>query len=167
MPPHDLLIVNGCSSIFLALSRAGIGRRCTIAEFLVSLPAEMNYCVISCWQFPMIFGTYTFTEMFGISYDWDQMPRWYIICGQVIHGIFYCCHVLLMKILCVPVYIYRFAWVLKMLDNVVWIYADNGGPHLPSCAKVANFTNYVYRHGFFDSACILTFNNIKLVGRPF
>jgi len=31
----------------------------------------------------MIFGTFTFTEMFGIPYDWAAMPRWYIIAGQV------------------------------------------------------------------------------------
>jgi methylsterol monooxygenase len=34
-------------------------------------------------QFPMIFGTYTFTEMFGIPYDWELMPRWYDITGRV------------------------------------------------------------------------------------
>lgn len=34
-------------------------------------------------QFPMIFGTYTFTEVFGIPYEWAEMPRWYIIAGQV------------------------------------------------------------------------------------
>jgi len=31
----------------------------------------------------MIFGTYTFTEVFGIPYEWAEMPRWYIIAGQV------------------------------------------------------------------------------------
>jgi len=31
----------------------------------------------------MIFGTYTFTEVFGIPYEWAAMPRWYIIAGQV------------------------------------------------------------------------------------
>jgi len=31
----------------------------------------------------MIFGTYTFTEKFGIPYEWAEMPRWYIIAGQV------------------------------------------------------------------------------------
>lgn len=35
-------------------------------------------------QFPMIFGTYAFTETFGIAYDWDQMPRWYVIAAQVL-----------------------------------------------------------------------------------
>lgn len=39
------------------------------------------FCLSS--QFPMIFGTYAFTEMFGIAYDWDQMPRWYVIAAQV------------------------------------------------------------------------------------
>lgn len=31
-----------------------------------------------------MFGTYTFTEMFDIPYDWAHMPRWYILCGQVL-----------------------------------------------------------------------------------
>lgn len=30
-----------------------------------------------CIQLPMILGTYTFTEMFGIPYSWEEMPRWY------------------------------------------------------------------------------------------
>ncbi|XP_070550412.1 methylsterol monooxygenase 1-like [Ptychodera flava] len=28
-------------------------------------------------QFPLILGTYTFTELFGIPYDWESMPAWY------------------------------------------------------------------------------------------
>jgi len=31
----------------------------------------------------MIFGTYSFTEVFGIPYEWAEMPRWYIVAGQV------------------------------------------------------------------------------------
>lgn len=27
-------------------------------------------------QMPLIGGTYIFTELFGIPYDWDSMPRW-------------------------------------------------------------------------------------------
>jgi len=41
----------------------------------------INYFALS--QFPMILGTYTFTEVFGIPYEWAEMPRWYIIAGQV------------------------------------------------------------------------------------
>lgn len=40
-------------------------------------------------QFPMIFGTYYYTEEFGIPYDWDAMPRWYVISTQVL-----CCAVI-------------------------------------------------------------------------
>jgi len=34
-------------------------------------------------QLPLILGTYSFTEMFDIPYDWALMPRWYILGGQV------------------------------------------------------------------------------------
>jgi len=39
--------------------------------------------IVVLLQFPMIFGTYTFTEWFRIPYEWAEMPRWYIIAGQV------------------------------------------------------------------------------------
>ncbi|KAL5010100.1 hypothetical protein ScPMuIL_012405 [Solemya velum] len=32
-----------------------------------------------CIQLPMICGTYFFTEMFGIPYDWESMPAWWNI----------------------------------------------------------------------------------------
>lgn len=35
-------------------------------------------------QFPLIFGTYHFTEYFNIPYDWESMPRWYVLTGQII-----------------------------------------------------------------------------------
>ncbi|KAK7092451.1 methylsterol monooxygenase 1-like [Littorina saxatilis] len=34
-------------------------------------------------QAPLIFGTYTFTEMFGIPYDYDHMPPWWDLCLRV------------------------------------------------------------------------------------
>jgi methylsterol monooxygenase len=37
-----------------------------------------------CIQLPMICGTYAFTEMFSIPYDWDSMPRWYVLALQVL-----------------------------------------------------------------------------------
>lgn len=40
--------------------------------------------LLSLLKFPMIFGTYYYTEEFGIPYDWDAMPRWYVISAQVI-----------------------------------------------------------------------------------
>jgi len=36
-----------------------------------------------CIQLPLIAGTYVFTEMFGIPYDWESMPRWYVLAAQV------------------------------------------------------------------------------------
>lgn len=36
-----------------------------------------------CIQLPMIMGTYVFTEYFNIPYDWDSMPRWYVLAFQV------------------------------------------------------------------------------------
>jgi len=36
-----------------------------------------------CIQLPMMFGMYPFTQMFGIPYDWDQMPRWYELAARV------------------------------------------------------------------------------------
>lgn len=35
-------------------------------------------------QTPMIAGTYIFTEMFGIPYSWEAMPRWYNLVARVI-----------------------------------------------------------------------------------
>ncbi|XP_064418105.1 methylsterol monooxygenase 1 [Latimeria chalumnae] len=35
-----------------------------------------------CIQLPMICGTYYFTEYFNIPYDWESMPRWYILLAQ-------------------------------------------------------------------------------------
>ncbi|KAM4050502.1 methylsterol monooxygenase 1 [Anomaloglossus baeobatrachus] len=35
-----------------------------------------------CIQLPLMCGTYYFTEFFNIPYDWDNMPRWYILCAQ-------------------------------------------------------------------------------------
>jgi len=46
------------------------------------LTVHIDVCIVLL-QFPMIFGTYTFTEVFGIPYEWAEMPRWYIIAGQV------------------------------------------------------------------------------------
>ncbi|XP_055327770.1 methylsterol monooxygenase 1-like [Paramacrobiotus metropolitanus] len=37
-----------------------------------------------CIQFPLICGTFTFTEYFDIPYAWDSMPRWYVLTGQVL-----------------------------------------------------------------------------------
>lgn len=34
-------------------------------------------------QGPLILGTYAFTEMFGIPYDWESFPRWYSFVGRV------------------------------------------------------------------------------------
>lgn len=45
-----------------------------------------NHIVV---QFPLIFGTFKFTEMFGIPYGWDSMPRWYVIAAQVL-----CCAII-------------------------------------------------------------------------
>ncbi|KAI0210354.1 Methylsterol monooxygenase 1 [Lamellibrachia satsuma] len=36
-----------------------------------------------CIQLPMIASTYMYTEMFGIPYSWEEMPRWYDIGGRV------------------------------------------------------------------------------------
>jgi len=36
-----------------------------------------------CIQLPLLFGIYPFTEMFNIPYDWEHMPRWYTLAGQV------------------------------------------------------------------------------------
>ncbi|KAK2166935.1 hypothetical protein LSH36_33g03043 [Paralvinella palmiformis] len=36
-----------------------------------------------CIQLPMIGGTYMYTEMFGIPYNWEAMPRWYDIAVRV------------------------------------------------------------------------------------
>ncbi|KAL8207238.1 UNVERIFIED_CONTAM: Methylsterol monooxygenase 1 [Gekko kuhli] len=33
-------------------------------------------------QLPLICGTYYFTEYFNIPYDWDHMPRWFVIVAQ-------------------------------------------------------------------------------------
>jgi methylsterol monooxygenase len=35
-----------------------------------------------CVQLPMILGTYTFTKMFGIPYEYAAMPAWYILAAQ-------------------------------------------------------------------------------------
>lgn len=35
-------------------------------------------------QFPMMYGIYLYTEIFGVGYDWLSMPRWYVLAGQVI-----------------------------------------------------------------------------------
>ncbi|EDV27820.1 Methylsterol monooxygenase 1 [Trichoplax sp. H2] len=35
-------------------------------------------------QLPLICGTYAFTQMFGIPYDYASMPAWYIIAMQVL-----------------------------------------------------------------------------------
>ncbi|XP_014667528.1 PREDICTED: methylsterol monooxygenase 1-like isoform X2 [Priapulus caudatus] len=37
-----------------------------------------------CIQAPMILGTYYFTQVFGIKYDYDSIPRWYVLAAQVI-----------------------------------------------------------------------------------
>ncbi|XP_077996939.1 methylsterol monooxygenase 1-like [Glandiceps talaboti] len=34
-------------------------------------------------QAPLILGTYQFTKMFGIPYDWDNMPTWYNLALRV------------------------------------------------------------------------------------
>ncbi|CAI5784134.1 methylsterol monooxygenase 1 [Podarcis lilfordi] len=33
-------------------------------------------------QFPLILGTYYFTEYFNIPFDWESMPRWYVLLSQ-------------------------------------------------------------------------------------
>ncbi|XP_070613365.1 methylsterol monooxygenase 1-like isoform X1 [Erythrolamprus reginae] len=33
-------------------------------------------------QLPLICGTYYFTEYFNIPYDWERMPRWFVIVAQ-------------------------------------------------------------------------------------
>lgn len=35
-----------------------------------------------CIQFPLICGTYYFTEYFSIPYDWETMPRWYMLLAR-------------------------------------------------------------------------------------
>jgi len=37
-----------------------------------------------CIQMPLICGTYVFTEMFSIPYEWEKIPRWYVLAGQVL-----------------------------------------------------------------------------------
>ncbi|GFR70706.1 methylsterol monooxygenase 1 [Elysia marginata] len=39
-----------------------------------------NHFVI---QFPLICGTYVFTEMFGVPYSWEEMPSWYNLALRV------------------------------------------------------------------------------------
>ncbi|KAI8495710.1 Methylsterol monooxygenase 1 [Branchiostoma belcheri] len=39
-------------------------------------------------QLPLMCGTYHFTQWFGIPYDYDSMPPWYVLCMQV-----FCCAV--------------------------------------------------------------------------
>ncbi|RUS79721.1 hypothetical protein EGW08_012529 [Elysia chlorotica] len=39
-----------------------------------------NHFVI---QFPLICGTYVFTEMFGVPYSWEEMPAWYNLALRV------------------------------------------------------------------------------------
>merc|ERR1719431_501921 len=36
-----------------------------------------------CVQILFILGTFVFTELFGISYDYESIPRWYVIAAQV------------------------------------------------------------------------------------
>eukprot|EP00127_Corallochytrium_limacisporum_P002585 Clim_evm21s134 gene=Clim_evmTU21s134 len=36
-----------------------------------------------CIQTPLIFGTYTYTQMFGIPYGYDSMPKWWVLAYQV------------------------------------------------------------------------------------
>ncbi|ELT93640.1 hypothetical protein CAPTEDRAFT_151524 [Capitella teleta] len=36
-----------------------------------------------CIQLPMISGTYMFTEIMGIPYEWEAMPRWYDMAWRV------------------------------------------------------------------------------------
>ena len=31
----------------------------------------------------MMYGIYLYTEIFGVAYDWSNMPRWYVLAGQV------------------------------------------------------------------------------------
>ncbi|NXU93708.1 MSMO1 monooxygenase, partial [Xiphorhynchus elegans] len=33
-------------------------------------------------QLPLICGTYYFTEYFNIPYEWEEMPRWYVLVAQ-------------------------------------------------------------------------------------
>uniref|UniRef100_A0A8C9FDL6 Methylsterol monooxygenase 1 n=1 Tax=Pavo cristatus TaxID=9049 RepID=A0A8C9FDL6_PAVCR len=33
-------------------------------------------------QLPLICGTYYFTEYFNIPYEWEEMPRWYVLLAQ-------------------------------------------------------------------------------------
>uniref|UniRef100_A0A8C6G2D9 Methylsterol monooxygenase 1 n=1 Tax=Moschus moschiferus TaxID=68415 RepID=A0A8C6G2D9_MOSMO len=35
-----------------------------------------------CIQLPLICGTYYFTEYFSIPYDWETMPRWYMLLAR-------------------------------------------------------------------------------------
>uniref|UniRef100_A0A8P0P1Q7 Fatty acid hydroxylase domain-containing protein n=2 Tax=Canis lupus familiaris TaxID=9615 RepID=A0A8P0P1Q7_CANLF len=35
-----------------------------------------------CIQLPLICGTYYFTEYFNIPYDWERMPRWYMLLAR-------------------------------------------------------------------------------------
>ncbi|KAF6020402.1 MSMO1 [Bugula neritina] len=35
-------------------------------------------------QSPLIFGTYAFTEMFSIPYDWQSFPAWYSLAGRIL-----------------------------------------------------------------------------------
>ncbi|KAI3382975.1 hypothetical protein SNEBB_003137 [Seison nebaliae] len=36
-----------------------------------------------CIQFPLICGTWVYTEMFGIPYDWESMPSLGVLCLQI------------------------------------------------------------------------------------
>ncbi|CAD7691300.1 unnamed protein product [Nyctereutes procyonoides] len=35
-----------------------------------------------CIQLPLIYGTYYLTEYFNIPYDWERMPRWYMLLAR-------------------------------------------------------------------------------------
>jgi len=35
-----------------------------------------------CIQFPLIFGTYSFTKIMNIPYGYDEMPHWYVLAAQ-------------------------------------------------------------------------------------
>jgi len=62
----------------------------------------------------MIFGTYTFTEVFGIPYEWAEMPRWYIIAGQVSVSITNC-------ILCVFCMARKYFVQFQVLHGKKWV----------------------------------------------
>ena len=55
----------------------GIMTTMTFSDLKKSSIVISNELTCSCdLKGPLIFGVYAFSEMFGVTHDWDSMPRW-------------------------------------------------------------------------------------------